>query len=159
MRPITTDVVAWYVCLYMYVAGMNPAKTAELIEMPFGRSSIEQVLAHANILCLAQVYVELDWELSKQHQQRSIRICIAASAYSIVYVHVCCHSNATQALIANLPNSAQLGGTRNHSPKLYLGSCSSDACGKGQTYTYSDRHIDGHNQYTLWTEKNVAVHL
>ena len=38
---------------------------------------------------------------------------------------LCCHSNATRAPIANLPNSAQLGGSLYHSPKLHPGSCSS----------------------------------
>ena len=34
---------------------------------------------------------------------------------------VCCYSNETCAPIANLPNSAQLGGTLYHSPKLHPG--------------------------------------
>jgi len=38
-----------------------------------------------------------------------------------------CHSNKTRAPIANLPKSAQLGGTPYHSPKLHLGPCSSVA--------------------------------
>ena len=47
---------------------------------------------------------------------------------------LCCDSNATCALIANPPNSAQLGGIRYHSPKLHPGPCWT--CGRGQT----DRH-------------------
>jgi len=35
-----------------------------------------------------------------------------------------CHSNATRAPIANPPNSAQLGGSLYHAPKLHLGPCS-----------------------------------
>jgi len=38
---------------------------------------------------------------------------------------LCCHSNATGAPIANPPNSAQLGGSVYHAPKLHLGPCSS----------------------------------
>ena len=38
---------------------------------------------------------------------------------------LCCHSNATRAPIANLPNSAQPGGIPYHYPKLHPGSCSS----------------------------------
>ena len=38
---------------------------------------------------------------------------------------LCCHSNATGAPIANPPNSAQLGGSLYHSPKLHPGLCSS----------------------------------
>jgi len=38
---------------------------------------------------------------------------------------LCCHSNETRAPIANPPNSAQLGGTPYHSPKLHPGQCSS----------------------------------
>ena len=41
--------------------------------------------------------------------------------WSIVYVCVCCHSNEIRTLIANLPNSAQLGGIPYHSPKLHSG--------------------------------------
>ena len=38
MQPIATDEVAWSVCLSvcMLVTFVSPAKTAELIEMPFG---------------------------------------------------------------------------------------------------------------------------
>ena len=38
---------------------------------------------------------------------------------------LCCYSNATGAPIANLPNSAQLGGSLYHAPKLHPGLCSS----------------------------------
>jgi len=43
----------------------------------------------------------------------------------LTYILVCYHRNKTLALIANLPNSAQLGGTPYHSPNLHLASCSS----------------------------------
>jgi len=40
MQPIATDVVAWSVCLCvfvcLYVTEMSTAKTGELIEIPFG---------------------------------------------------------------------------------------------------------------------------
>ena len=38
---------------------------------------------------------------------------------------LCCHSNATRAPIANPPNSAQLGGSLYHAPKLHPDPCSS----------------------------------
>ena len=38
---------------------------------------------------------------------------------------LCCHSNTTLAPIANPPNSAQLGGSPYHSPKLHPGPCNS----------------------------------
>jgi len=38
---------------------------------------------------------------------------------------LCCHSNATRAAIVNPPNSAQLGGSLHHAPKLHPGPCSS----------------------------------
>ena len=38
---------------------------------------------------------------------------------------LCCHSNATRAPIANPPNSAQLGGSLYHAPKLHPCPCSS----------------------------------
>ena len=48
MRPtcIATHVVAWSVCVY--VTGVNPAKTAEPIEMPF--SMWAQVSPHNHLL-------------------------------------------------------------------------------------------------------------
>jgi len=36
---------------------------------------------------------------------------------------LCCHSNITHAPTANPPNSAQLGGSLYHAPKLHLGPC------------------------------------
>jgi len=44
-----------------------------------------------------------------------------------------CHSNATRAPIGNPPNTAQLGGTPYHSPKLHPGRCGVSAYGRGQT--------------------------
>ena len=38
---------------------------------------------------------------------------------------LCCHSDATRAPIANPPNSAQLGDSPYHSPKLHPGPCNS----------------------------------
>jgi len=38
---------------------------------------------------------------------------------------LCCHGNATDAPIANPPNSAQLGSSLYHAAKLHLGPCSS----------------------------------
>ena len=55
-----------------------------------------------------------------------------------------CHSNETCALIANLPNSVQLGGTPYHSPKLRPGPCSSVGILRG-----IGRHTDGRDQYTF----------
>ena len=40
---------------------------------------------------------------------------------------LCCHINAIRAPIANPPNSAQLGGSLYHAPKLHPGPCSSVA--------------------------------
>jgi len=58
---------------------------------------------------------------------------------------LCCHSNATGAPIANPPNSAQLGGSLYHAPKLHPGPCSSMlAYGRGQTDTQTDRQTDRH---------------
>ena len=39
---------------------------------------------------------------------------------------LCCHSNATGAPIANPPNSAQLGDSLYHAPKVHPGPCSSE---------------------------------
>jgi len=48
-----------------------------------------------------------------------------------------CHNNATRAPTANLPNSAQLGGIPNHSPKLHLGRCNSIGM-----WLWTDKHTD-----------------
>ena len=52
-------------------------------------------------------------------------------------------SNETHAPIANLPNSAKLGGTPT-TPQLHSGPCSS--VGMQQ---WTDRHTDARNQYTF----------
>ena len=44
---------------------------------------------------------------------------------------LCCHCNETRAPIANPPNSAQLEGTRYHSPKLHPGPYSSVGMRRG----------------------------
>ena len=50
---------------------------------------------------------------------------------------LCCHSNAARAPIANSPNSAQLGGSLYHAPKLHPGQCSSVG-----VRPRTDRHTD-----------------
>ena len=59
---------------------------------------------------------------------------------------VCCHSNKTWEPIANLSNSAQLGGTPYHSPKFHLNLCSSVGMWRG---TNTDRRTDGLGHDTL----------
>ena len=61
-----------------------------------------------------------------------------------------CHSNETSALIANLPNSAQLEDTLYHSPKLHPGPCSSVKMQQGiDTDTHTHTHTDSHDNYTF----------
>jgi len=57
---------------------------------------------------------------------------------------LCCHGNQTRAPIANPPNSAQLEGTRYHSPNLHPGPCSSVGMRRG-----GQTHTDGHDQYNF----------
>jgi len=45
---------------------------------------------------------------------------------------LCCHSNEIPKPIANLPNSAQLGGPPYHSPKLHQDPCSSGGMRRGR---------------------------
>jgi len=54
---------------------------------------------------------------------------------------LCCHRNATGAPISNPLNSAQLGWTPYHSPKLHPGPCRSDGMRRG-----TDRHTDRHRR-------------
>ena len=66
---------------------------------------------------------------------------------------LCCNINETHAPIANPSNSAQLGGTPYHSPKLHPGPCSSVGMRQGtgrqtdrqtrHTDTETDKHTDG----------------
>ena len=49
-----------------------------------------------------------------------------------------CHSNVTCAPIANPPNSAQLGGSLYHAPKLHPGPCSNVGV-RPRTDTHTDR--------------------
>jgi len=59
----------------------------------------------------------------------------------------CCHSNATRAPIANLPNSAQLGGSPYHSPKLHPGPCNSVGI-RPRTDRQTDTHTDTQTRVT-----------
>ena len=63
---------------------------------------------------------------------------------------LCCHSNATGAPIANPPNSAQLGGSLYHAPKLHPGLCSSVRV-RPRTDRQTDRHTDAcdHNTFCV----------
>jgi len=56
---------------------------------------------------------------------------------------LCCNSNATRAPIANLPNSAQLGSTPYHLPKLHPGPCSSVGM-RPRTVRQTFRHTQTH---------------
>jgi len=57
---------------------------------------------------------------------------------------LCCHSNATRVPLANPPNSAQLGGSLYHTPKLHLGPCSSVG-----VRPRTDRHTDARDHNTF----------
>jgi len=59
---------------------------------------------------------------------------------------LCCHSIATRAPIANLPNSAQLRGIPYHSPKLHPGLCNSVGM---WLQTQTDRQTDAHDHNTF----------
>ena len=62
---------------------------------------------------------------------------------------LCCHSNATRAPIANPPNSAQLGGSLNHAPKLHYIRVRAVvwAYGRGQTDRQTD--VRDHNTFCV----------
>jgi len=54
---------------------------------------------------------------------------------------ICSHSNATRVPIANPPNSAQLGGSLYHAPKLHPGQCSNVGVRPWtDTQTHTHRH-------------------
>jgi len=61
-------------------------------------------------------------------------------------------SNETRALIPNLPNNAQLEDTPTPTLKLHPGPMVHAVvweCGKGQKDSQTNRHTDGHDQYTF----------
>jgi len=62
---------------------------------------------------------------------------------------LCCHSNATRAPIANLPNSAQLGASPT-TPPSYVRVCAIVwACDRGQTDKHTHRHADARDHNTF----------
>ena len=64
---------------------------------------------------------------------------------------LCCHSNATRAPITNPPNSAQLGGSPYHSPKLHPGPCNSVGMRPRtlRTDRQTHRHTDARDHNTF----------
>jgi len=81
------------------------------------------------------------------HAVRPIRWSTRLERTTIVNVfRICCHSNETRAPIVNKANSAQLGGTPYHSPKLHLGLCTSLGMRQG---TDRQTHADGCDHYTF----------
>ena len=58
----------------------------------------------------------------------------------VTRVRLWCHSNATRAPIANPPNSAQLGGSLYHAPKLHPVRPVVWAYGRGQTNRQTHTH-------------------
>jgi len=61
-----------------------------------------------------------------------------------------CHSNATRAPIANPPNSAQVGGSLYHSPKLHTGPCTSVGMRpRTDRHTERDTHTDARDHNTF----------
>jgi len=69
------------------------------------------------------------WRDSKNNQAQALADISRSALY--------CHSNETRAPIANLPNSAQLEGTRYHSPSYIPVRAVVWECGDAQT----DAHI------------------
>jgi len=57
---------------------------------------------------------------------------------------LCCQSNANRAPLANLPNTAQLGGIPYHSPSYIQVRAITWACGRGQTDTHTNTQTDTH---------------
>jgi len=61
---------------------------------------------------------------------------------------LCCHSNATRAPIANPPNSAQLGDSPYHSPKLHPDPCNSVGM-RPRTDRRTDTQTHDHNTFLV----------
>ena len=72
-----------------------------------------------------QLIVSNHWR--KLYNKKNICTIIFVYPYfissTVLQLVLCCHSNETCALIANLPNSAQLETTPYHSPNLHPGPC------------------------------------
>jgi len=83
-----------------------------------------------------------------RHSGRSHYVVISRDGRKLVTIWfaLCCHSNATLAPIANPPNSAQLGGSLYHAPKLHPGPCSSVGV-RPRTDTHTDAR--DHNTFCV----------
>ena len=68
---------------------------------------------------------------------------------------LCCHSNTTRAPIVNPPNSAQLGGSLYHAPKLHLGQCNSVGIWP-LTDTHTHTHTDTGDHNPFWAPTTHA---
>jgi len=75
---------------------------------------------------------------------RTDYVVISRDGLKLLGFALCCHSNATRAPIANPPNSAQLGGSLYHAPKLHPGPCSSVG-----VRMRTDRHTDARDHNTF----------
>ena len=90
-----------------------------------------------------RVHVIAGEESLCRHAQRACAVGLADYHWALHFQ--CCHSNATRALTANLPNSAQLGAAPTTPPSYIQVRAIVWACGRGQT----DRHTDvcDHNTF------------
>ena len=80
MRPIVTVRVAWSVC--RYVTLLNPAKTAERIEMPFGSWTPVSPMKHV----LGGVHTGATWRIPLNRPRAAMRTPTS-------YMFLCDHPN------------------------------------------------------------------
>ena len=129
---------------------------------------------HFVYCCRMHVAVYFRWcdkhETKICHQHRFQHIIDKNFKTGIEQVHAianishssCCHSNTTRALIANPPNSAQLGDIPYHSPKWHPGPCSSvgtrllsDTQTDRLRHRQTDRHTDARDHYTFHVDYDL----
>jgi len=95
--------------------------------------------------------VTINWDAVTYVRARTLaRFCLrmfqSAAAKLVTRFALCCHSNATRASTANPPNSAQLGSSLYHAPKLHPGPSSSVG-----VRPRTDRQTDTHTQTRVTT--------
>jgi len=120
-----------------------PATTHAVITHSISSSHVQLERGHRNDSCGWSHYhtpplPSLPRHLPAAHApaEHSHYVVISRDGCKLVTIRfaLCCHSNATRALIANPPNSAQLGGITYHSPSYIQVRAIVWAYDRGQTH-------------------------
>ena len=101
--------------------------------------------------CPLPIYGMQFWERSPVERSHYVVISQDGRKLKLGFT-LSCHSNATRAPIANLPNTAQLEGSLYHAPKLHPGPCSSVGVRPRtdrHTHTHAETDARDHNTFCV----------